>query len=977
MSSRRIIKVVETIRRLEEIRDDVIQHMGEEGWNGSDAERQLEEAYEEYHFLITPTERKGGKKLKRKLKGGTILEADRSIARLMVKLNAIYPDLFIPDVGTLNKILEGVVEKNPYTEYRKGLMEKSAGRVLPMADDVVIAGWTKKIEDAVKATIEPYKKTVIVNDAYKGLEPMNVVPDRFRAGLDASKPKLPEDPLDRAIYLATYFPNVDNPDADKKMISDAFDKKYPRPRGVEVPPKPADKGFGKRHKKGGARTGERGIAGFLRERFYFGEAGSPAYPIRQYLSAVIHSPNTQPMPKHPFKILLEGNEATAVSALQEILNDYGWTAYVKDNSKWGKEPQGYAVVPTVATRPPKAPKAPAPANAPPSEGWATPKPRPPKPERDPMAVMFGEAEPEEEEADEGDEGLAQAVEESLEVAEPVVEPSKPNEPPKPKGKPAPKEEVDLDAERERSKQEFFKEVEKAYTDKPEGGKSYLELNTILVSNTEFSAKKQREAMAGAKRVRVLKGIVEKMREDYNTKGAELKALVEEGARRVIPYNKELELLNKLEGYSGTEYMKKKEEMEAEQEAIENIRTRAEILKSELATDKQRYLEMEQRGITANEAVEKLDDEGEEATRKANEAVQLMKRHPFRRVQQILSDKGWEQEFGEYFNRTRGKGRYRGRGAIPTNNILQKIAVQSYKPNADRVVGDFTLFRATPTLKFYKQGNTVVVGIRGTVPTDIEDVKADGLIALNKLEGSPRFQRDEAELRSVKGSMPNFDFYGVGHSLGGAVLDGLLNKNLLISGVSYNPAVQPKDFNSNVPNRRIYQKGDPLYALGKNFLKNAPEVREAKPKSWKDRLISLVPYAGSVYDYLDAHNLSNFEGGGKSAKRPTPLNPLSREEYLSRVRAKAKSEGYPHKLLGYADDGKHKFQIPNPDGKIIRFGRAGYGDFHIWSALEASGKVAKGYADGKRKAFQNSHNKIKGRWRSDLFSPNNLALKILW
>ena len=128
-----------------------------------------------------------------------------------------------------------------------------------------------------------------------------------------------------------------------------------------------------------------------------------------------------------------------------------------------------------------------------------------------------------------------------------------------------------------------------------------------------------------------------------------------------------------------------------------------------------------------------------------------------------------------------------------------------------------------------------------------------------------------------------------------------------SGVSYNPAVQPKNFQSNIPNHRIYQKGDPLYAIGKRFLKNAPEVREPKPMSWTDRLISLVPYAGKVYNYINSHNLTNFDGGKKFAESPTPLNPLSKEEYLKRARASAKRHGLPYKLLGYSDDNIHKLQ----------------------------------------------------------------------
>lgn len=60
-----------------------------------------------------------------------------------------------------------------------------------------------------------------------------------------------------------------------------------------------------------------------------------------------------------------------------------------------------------------------------------------------------------------------------------------------------------------------------------------------------------------------------------------------------------------------------------------------------------------------------------------------------------------------------------------------------------------------------------------------------------------------------------------------------------------------------------------------------------------------------------------------------------------------------------------------------FGRIGYGDFLIWSALERRGSVEDGTADKKRERFWKSHSKIKGDWKKDDFSPNNLALRILW
>jgi len=809
MSSRRIIKVVDAIRRLEEMRDDVIQHMGEEGWNGSDAERQLEEAYDEYHFLISPTERKGGAKLS-----------------------------------------------------------------------------------------------------------------------------------------------------------------------------------------------ERGLAGYLREKFYFGALGSPAYPLYEFLSAVVHSPNTKPMPSHPFSSLLVGNEASVEKALEAIIKARGWQRYVSPNTRWGEATEGFSVVPTVA--PSASASAPAPAPPPPAVNpWSSGSKRGTVVLGDPGGGG-GAGNPEdyagtastglsmpmagvgfEEEEDEGEpagQAVAEAVASGASATEALAPTAEAVEPPRAKPKKpkkAKEEEVDLEAEAEATKLALFKQVEEAYEKKVDGV-SPKELEDIVAKENAEMDRLRDRASALIKQIKTLRGLKKTLEAEYDKLTEALKEGDKEGRRMTDEYVAYLDRIEPLKKTNTPEYVRLKDAKEGDKIKLEELKAKLSQLLSEAETQRERYTDVLKREQALVKEYDGIEPLGQASSARGEKADKALRKNPIFKLLEVLRERGLVEEFNRWLKRPKeaGKGRYRGSGARPSNNILQKIAVQSYNPNPERVVGDFTLFRATPTLKFYKQGDTVVVGVRGTVPTDIEDVKADGLIALNKLEGSPRFQRDVAELRKVKKSMPNLDFYGVGHSLGGAVLDGLLRENLLISGVSYNPAVQPKDFNSNLPNSRIYQKGDPLYALGKNFLKNAPEVR-GKPTSWKDRLISLVPFAGSVYDYLDAHNLSNFEGGGKSAKRPTPLNPLSREEYLSRVRAKAKSEGYPYKLLGYADDGKHKFQIPNADGKIIRFGRAGYGDFHIWSALEASGKVAKGYADGKRRAFRNSHNKIKGRWRSDLFSPNNLALKILW
>lgn len=903
---------------------------------------------------------------------------------------------------------------------------------------------------------------------------------------------------------------------------------------------------------GGAKISERGLAGYLREKYYFGAEGTPSYSLYEFLSAVVHSPNTKPMPNHPYSSLLVGNEADADRALDALVRAKGWQRYVVKNSKWGGEQQGFSVVPQVA--PSASASAPPSGYVAPSAPWSSVS-RGAKRGLDPAGGV-AEEEPPPAPASSGlsqqmarlgddDEDIGEAVEEAQALPSAVAQAEAPTEPPKPSAKKSKKEkkkeeEVDFEAEAQKSKIDFFRDIKNKWENtKGADGKTMSELNDERASLQRVVKKALRDRDALNKRVSA-----------YET-------TLKEGEE---PDKKIMEAFRK------------------EMDGLDNI------------------------GLPANQ--------------RALEITKIIDKRPENKLIKTLRERGLLDEYNAWLDtpEAEGKGRYRGKGARPANNVLHQIATEAYKGNPTKGVGQFRLLSATPTLKFYKSGNTVIVGIRGTVPSDMEDVKADGLISLNRLETSNRYRKDLNELKRVKSALPTDDFYGVGHSLGGAILDAFLHTGMLKSGVSYNPAVQPKDFQSNVPNHRIYQKGDPLLALGKNFLKNAPEVREAKPMSWSERLISLVPYAGKVYNYLNAHNLSNFTGGkktggaiidsdatglpqkvidmlpkspyyrsraiaewklknvagyaekrgytkevreaekeynrkqqeewakreadpqyqelqalrkekeererqesfnrpsaldelmaswrnttvdrhnqaleqrnknpfniinkglrtvadigsqiipmpklvkdaymatrpdddepleqttaeeimmrrkaleeeakeksdafdatpegqallakqqadfenknnvwnanqysqkaqieaiagmGKFAESPTPSNPLSREEYLKRARASAKRHGLPYKLLGYADDNKHKLQIPDPDGKIIRFGRKGYGDFIIWSALEASGKVAKGMAEKKKYVFHKSHSKIKGDWRQNAFSPNNLALKVLW
>lgn len=309
------------------------------------------------------------------------------------------------------------------------------------------------------------------------------------------------------------------------------------------------------------------------------------------------------------------------------------------------------------------------------------------------------------------------------------------------------------------------------------------------------------------------------------------------------------------------------------------------------------------------------------------------------------------------------------GALPTNNILHQMAVAAYAPNPPSNIEGYVLIKATPGLKFYKAPTDpeIVVAIKGT--DDWKDIKADVQIGYHSLANSARLKEDVETLNDFQEQYPRKDYtyYGVGHSLGGAILDEFLKMGLVKKGVSYNPAIQPGDIRrTDIDNHRIYKQGDFLYKLMGQF-SMSPEVR-AK---------SMAAYVGSYLNPLDpftSHTLDNFEGGSKpTSKFQTQLKraKVSPEAYLAAAKEKAKKKGLAWKHIGFSSDDTHKLQVPNAEGKLVRFGSVGQGD-HVLYTLSHDKS-----ADEHRKRYLARATKIKGNWKSDEYSPNSLAIAVLW
>jgi hypothetical protein len=93
---------------------------------------------------------------------------------------------------------------------------------------------------------------------------------------------------------------------------------------------------------------------------------------------------------------------------------------------------------------------------------------------------------------------------------------------------------------------------------------------------------------------------------------------------------------------------------------------------------------------------------------------------------------------------------------------------------------------------------------------------------------------------------------------------------------------------------------------------------------------------------------------------------NKQEYLDKAKEFAKKAGYDdYDQLKLADK-PYKLELNN-----VKFGRDGYSDY-IQNLLNNSPD-----AEQKRKSYLARATKIKGNWKSNKYSPNNLAIKILW
>jgi hypothetical protein len=227
----------------------------------------------------------------------------------------------------------------------------------------------------------------------------------------------------------------------------------------------------------------------------------------------------------------------------------------------------------------------------------------------------------------------------------------------------------------------------------------------------------------------------------------------------------------------------------------------------------------------------------------------------------------------------------GRGK-PSNSDLLKIAKQTYKPGAEKKIGDAELVKETDTLKFYKKDNEIIIGVRGS--RGLNDALSDVTLGARSkvfLRSSPRMLRDIAEIKKFQEQYPpsQYHYSGVGHSLGGAIVDELIDQNLISEGQSYNAAVHRADLlKQSHKHKRIYNEMDPLYRIGTlagQSMHNT-EVRKSTMPT------PLTAHQTPLSDLEFQHSLGNpvLEGGSATNDSGSDSDPMEYAYTDSDIRA---------------------------------------------------------------------------------------------
>lgn len=166
------------------------------------------------------------------------------------------------------------------------------------------------------------------------------------------------------------------------------------------------------------------------------------------------------------------------------------------------------------------------------------------------------------------------------------------------------------------------------------------------------------------------------------------------------------------------------------------------------------------------------------------------------------------------------------------------------------VKDYELVAKSPTALIYDRPKSKVrvYAFRGT--QNKEDVASFPSLIKNTFASSARYQKDKAFVEKHP-APPGYRTIAGGHSLGGAIVDQLLEDGLVKSGISFNPAVELSKL-KNSGNKRIYNRHDFLYKL---IGLHASNVHITNNTMW-DKFVMTVTFL-NILKSLYEHSHSQF------------------------------------------------------------------------------------------------------------------------
>lgn len=170
---------------------------------------------------------------------------------------------------------------------------------------------------------------------------------------------------------------------------------------------------------------------------------------------------------------------------------------------------------------------------------------------------------------------------------------------------------------------------------------------------------------------------------------------------------------------------------------------------------------------------------------------------------------------------------------------------------DNEVKGYILIKETPTILVYenKKAKKIVYAIRGMKPNNKTDLSAVSNIISSSFSSSSRYRIDKAIVEKYQPK--GYTRIGAGHSMGGAVVDQLLEDGLIDEGISFNPAVELTKLR-NSGNKRIYKKRDPIYEIIGKYASNV----KLAPSNFIDEIESENLIFNLVRSYY-AHKMEQF------------------------------------------------------------------------------------------------------------------------